>query len=196
MTGTHEELLSRRTAELGVAGSDLEHMYQIFFGDLSLCGCGNPEEAWKLIHSLLRLFATKEFAYADAIRDLIGTEGACHFVLSMLDEAGLTEHGGSAWGSWLTKKGEWTLSVLDQLSGVDPSELFGELSGGQAEDPGPPSARAGHIAVAQCAHPMQLLLGNRPRRLTWRIRRRSRLALPRPGLDGQWLRDRGGTCRR
>ena len=130
MTGgasEHDQLIARRTLELGVHASDLEHLHRIFFQDLHLCGCGSPGQAWALIHQLLTLLDAKPPGYIDAITALIGHEGACHMVLSMLDEARLTDHGGNIWGCWPTLKGRWALAVLNALAGHDIDDLFDEL---------------------------------------------------------------------
>lgn len=88
----------------------LEHLYQLFYGDLDLCGCGSPEDVWKLIADALKLAPFYE--HPNAVRELIGQPGAYHMVLSALTNAGLIEHGGSIGGSWITPKGQWYRQAL------------------------------------------------------------------------------------
>lgn len=90
-----------------------EHLYKLWADDLDLCGCGYPDDAWTLIHELLRLFGTGEFGYRNRVDQLVGTRGAAHIVLGALEHAGLTEHGTDAYGAWLTGKGRWALWALN-----------------------------------------------------------------------------------
>jgi hypothetical protein len=92
--------------------SDAEHLYKILVGDLPICGCGNPETAYELVHKMLGLAPFYERSWNE-IADPIGTAGACYIVLGALDAAGLMEHGGGIGGSWLTPKGEWCLNALN-----------------------------------------------------------------------------------
>lgn len=90
-----------------------DHANLLFYGNLGLCGCGCPEDAFKLIGDLLALmplYDDQRWVKADA---LIGSPGAAHIVLSHLEEnGGLIEHGSSIGGSWLTDKGRYFQGVL------------------------------------------------------------------------------------
>lgn len=133
---TYEEMLARRTAPLGVTASDLEHL-QAIYDDLGPCGCGNPEAAWSLVHQLLRLHVNQQLVKNQArfdVQQLIGTPGAVQIVFGVLDNAGLTEHGSSYWGGWLTGRGVWLLDVLNRLDGADIHELWDELCLGLPHD--------------------------------------------------------------
>lgn len=99
--------------------SVLEHLNYLFYGDLKLCGCGDPESAWKLIHDLLKLTPFYEDQRWKKAQKLIGSDGAHHIVLSVMDEAGLIQHGGSIGGSWATDKGRWVLWAIEQAGGVE-----------------------------------------------------------------------------
>jgi hypothetical protein len=113
MTGTRENVL--------------DHVYKLFYGDLGLCACGNPESAYSLVRDLLALAPFHKRTHAE-IANLIGTEGAYHLVLGQLDGAGLIEHGSSIGGSWLTPKGEWCLAALRTIpdwSEIENSEGAG-----------------------------------------------------------------------
>lgn len=109
----------------------LQHIYKLFYDDLALCGCGSPEPAVFLVQDILEMAPFHERTY-DEIAQLIGTEGACHMVLSMLDRADLIEHGANIGGSWLTDKGTWCLQTLRQ---IDHWSLFDEA--GLPHDGGP-----------------------------------------------------------
>jgi len=97
----------------------LSHLYLIYGGDLNLCGCGNPQAAWELIHRILTHFAEPHFV-SPKLDEWIGTPGAVHFVMSALDDV-LLEHGTSYWASWLTHKGKWALWAINSvgLDGLD-----------------------------------------------------------------------------
>lgn len=97
----------------------LEHLYLVFYGDLGLCGCGNPETALTLIRDLLRLAPFHQDGHWQQVHALIGSDGAHHIVLSALDNADLIEHGGSIGGSWATDKGQWMLWAIEQAGDLD-----------------------------------------------------------------------------
>ena len=95
----------------------LDHVYTLFYEELNLCGCGNPEEAYDLVRDLLGLVPF--YDNPDAVRDLIGQPGAYHMVLSALTHADLIGHGSSIGGSWLTDKGRWYLAALRGIADWD-----------------------------------------------------------------------------
>lgn len=88
----------------------LNHVYRLFYGDLSICGCGSPETAYDLVRDLLAL--APGYRTSDEVHGLIGSGGVFHLVLGQLDGAGLITHGSSLGHSWLTPKGEWYLAAL------------------------------------------------------------------------------------
>lgn len=90
-----------------------EHASSILSDDLGLCGCGNSEESYALVRTLLGL--TPFYNHTEAIEALVPDSAARHIVLSSLDSAGLIEHGTSIGGSWITAKGVFLLGVLRQL---------------------------------------------------------------------------------
>jgi hypothetical protein len=88
------------------------------FNRLGVCGCGNPEEVLAVYHRLMWRLAEKRFDGRLAeVTD--GHELWLDTMLYTLDAFGLTEHGTSVGGSWLSEDGERCLEVLDVL------ELFG-----------------------------------------------------------------------
>jgi hypothetical protein len=101
----------------------LEHAYQLFYSDLDLCGCGNPENAYELVRDLLALAPFYEDGRWRLAESLIGTPGACHMVLGMLEHAGLLDHGTSLRGAWLTDKGHWYLAALREVQFDDLDEV-------------------------------------------------------------------------
>lgn len=107
-----------------------QHLYQVFYRDLNLCGCGNPEDAVDLVLDLLKLLPFYEPGHEEQVYALMGHPGAVHMVLSQLDRAGLTDHGGSLHGSWITPKGEWLLAALGALEDFDEMDGAGFPHGG------------------------------------------------------------------
>ncbi|MEU9415138.1 hypothetical protein [Streptomyces sp. NPDC048272] len=100
----------------------VSHLYKIFYGDLGMCGCGNPDEAYKLIRDLLALTPLYEGSRWQRAEELTGRGATNHIILSSLERAGLMEHGSSLNGAWLTDKGEWCLAAMRD---VEFSELDG-----------------------------------------------------------------------
>lgn len=123
---------------------DLQWAHRVVTNELPFCGCGRPEDAWEWLRGLLDLFDRDGRSGDDAWRgrwaaikahvgmpedtgDEAGFDvvrsGAAEMLLNLPDSAGLTEHGGSVYGSWLTDKGERFLAVMrkvryDDLSAV------------------------------------------------------------------------------
>ena len=125
--GVGEDELSEHT---------LTHLYQVFYGDLELCGCGNPDSAWVLLHELLAMMPLHEGGRSRMARVAIGSDGGHHIVLSAMDRAGLIEHGGGIGGSWITPKGAWLLRAIERAGGPgEVDELVDSV--GLAHDGGP-----------------------------------------------------------
>lgn len=89
----------------------LDHLYRVFYQDLGMCGCGNPEDAYNLIRDILSLAPFYEDQRWRLVETLTGGGAVHHIVLSVLDQAELIEHGSSINGSWLTTKGSWFLNA-------------------------------------------------------------------------------------
>jgi len=92
--------------------SESEAMY---YDQIGLCGCGCPEDVHKF---LLDCMSSKNENYPNLIDykkvvELIKSqpEVVAEFVLHFLDNRGLTEHGSSVYGSWLTERGEQVLEI-------------------------------------------------------------------------------------
>lgn len=89
---------------------------------LGFCGCGMPEEALDYILDILQLIQDRGLIHSDTLtwddwktreRKIFPSQGSAYFAYYVLDEKGLTEHGGSVPG-WLTPKGEELLSDLSE----------------------------------------------------------------------------------
>ena len=94
------------------------------FEELGLCGCGVPEETYKVIRRYLHVrndWSTNKIRY-DEMKKRYLTElhidpddelqfGILQFFAYVLDDRGFTDHGGSIGGCWLTDDGERLLTV-------------------------------------------------------------------------------------
>jgi hypothetical protein len=102
----------------------LQHVNSLFYIQLGLCGCGNPEESFDLVRQLLTLAPYYQGPEVRAqVAALCGNEPAKHIILSTLDHADLIEHGGSIGGAWLTTKGEWYLKALNSITTWDEIDV-------------------------------------------------------------------------
>ena len=114
-----------------------EELQKYFFNNF-VCGCGNPEEIAKLIRNILQLRKLKHDQYweeKDREKQKLIIEEEINLtkelfkdadvfellVLYLLDNKGLTEHGGSVYTSHLTEEGR---DLLDSLNNVDLEALF------------------------------------------------------------------------
>jgi hypothetical protein len=88
-----------------------------------ICGCGNPDLVWDTIRDYLK---EREDWANDRIEWKPLETGKDYLLAYLMDHFGLTEHGGSVGGAWLTIEGERTLRYLEELF-----ELLGE---GQISD--------------------------------------------------------------
>lgn len=74
---------------------------------LNFCGCGSPDRNIQYVYNVLKRIESNKTEDTD-------TE---YFALYTLDKLGLTEHGGSIGGSWLSEKGKQLLSDMRELYG-------------------------------------------------------------------------------
>lgn len=79
---------------------------------LGFCGCGDPDSAMLLVRDILKLIK-EEKEYSEEITKALPTDGVYYFVLYMLCDRGLIEHGSIVCRSWLTDKGEEVLSDIE-----------------------------------------------------------------------------------
>lgn len=86
----------------------------LWIGVLGGCGCGSTEELEDLAFSLL-----EDFSYSgddwDKRKLNIYDDLALEVLAHWMDDAGLTEHGTSISGSWLTDKGEQVYKTIKEL---------------------------------------------------------------------------------
>lgn len=80
--------------------------------ELGFCGCGDPDAAMVFVRNTLKLIGERK-EWGEGVEKEIPNEGAYYFVLYMLDHKGLTEHGGSVGGSWLSSKGDEVLKDIE-----------------------------------------------------------------------------------
>lgn len=96
---------------------------------INMCGCGIPENTYEVIRKLLTIrkewqdnkleYKYIEKRYANDLHLNMNNEdnyGMWQFMMYMLNEVGILEHGSGIGGSWLTKEGEMYLYVLNQWS--------------------------------------------------------------------------------
>lgn len=79
------------------------------------CGCGNPDLAWLAIKNYLRQredFHSNKISYEETEKLETGKD---YILAYLLDYFGLTEHGGSVGGCWLTNDGKEILNYLEML---------------------------------------------------------------------------------
>lgn len=84
-------------------------------GVLGCCGCGTPEDGLRYIAKGLAHF-TEDGVRAEYFKEWndFSNEEATFF-LYMMDVLGITEHGSSIYGSWLTEKGKALVKSLIKL---------------------------------------------------------------------------------
>lgn len=87
---------------------------------LGICGCGNPDLAYKAVHEMLKRSSSKEESTITCAMDNDDTSiPYIYFMAYMLDYLGFLEHGSSIRCSWLTEKGEKLLKALEVLEKYD-----------------------------------------------------------------------------
>jgi hypothetical protein len=101
---------------------------------LKWCGCGSPEDALKPVQKILRILneyrkfkGTAEEAYNEKCKMFereFGVNSIYDNELLLclaytLDAAGLTEHGSSIGGAWISDEGEMFLYLLDHTEWED-----------------------------------------------------------------------------
>ena len=104
------------------------------YGIVGLCGCGTPIDAIGAIYNYLYMMRIrgedgkdsyeKADAYAKKWFNSNGIYGdpMLLFMAYMLDDCGLTEHGSSIGGAWLTEEGEMCLEALEMYMEINDDE--------------------------------------------------------------------------
>lgn len=89
-----------------------------WFEDLAFCGCGDAPATRSYLFGILKAIEGRHASnwQVDEVDGAIGSsvEAGRYFVLYVLDAMGLTEHGSSVNGCWLTEKGLQLLRELEQ----------------------------------------------------------------------------------
>ena len=93
-------------------------LHHFFMDEVNICGCGNPESAAVLLRDILRLCPL--YDHRAEFEKFLPDRGVQHFILGVLSECDVIEHGGGIGGSWLTDKGKMLLGELNALSETDP----------------------------------------------------------------------------
>lgn len=104
---------------------DLLNFY--FHEKIKLCGCGSPEDTYECIRQLLTIrqgSMTDKLNYQDEIVNYktalnINIEddmqnGLLQFMMYILDDCGILQHGNNIGGCWLTEEGEMLLTILNR----------------------------------------------------------------------------------
>ncbi|HEV7194902.1 MAG TPA: hypothetical protein VGN19_03090 [Pedococcus sp.] len=95
------------------------HLTRVVYSDLGFCGCGWPTEGLTVVHELLAAFGADPWERrSEALLRLLPKDGVRHIVLSVLDHAGLMDHGSSVVGAWLTPRGRWWLYAVETVGGI------------------------------------------------------------------------------
>jgi len=100
----------------------IEECLNEFDSDIGLCGCGIPEETNEVLRTTLNIQSSnctwkerqKQFSdICNADMDNENYSGLIQFVLYILNDKDILEHGGSVGGSWLSEKGKVYLDLLN-----------------------------------------------------------------------------------
>lgn len=106
--------------------SEVSWAYAIIYDELHACGCGNFTSRLELVRQVLRDCPLYE---GDSWQKY--SEPAAEWLLCVLTDADLIEHGTSIGGSWLTDKGRRFLTILENEK--DWEGLLGDNSVGYCE---------------------------------------------------------------
>ena len=80
--------------------------------ELGICGCGNPEMVYRLIHAVLKEILESRVRTDDEV-------GYYDYIIYQLNEQGFLEHGSSIYGSWVTERGKKLIEALDEMAKYD-----------------------------------------------------------------------------
>lgn len=99
------------------------------------CYCGSPDLAAGALLRLLRLHPL--YSHQSEFEEWIPDQGVETLLLYQLDHMGLTEHGGTVKGAWLTDLGEAVRDALVTEAANEFEELFEMhcIHGFDVEDP-------------------------------------------------------------
>ena len=80
--------------------------------ELNICGCGNPEMVYRLIHVVLKEILESRVRVDDEV-------GYYDYMIYQLNEQGFLEHEYSIYGSWVTERGKKLIEALDEMAKYD-----------------------------------------------------------------------------
>jgi hypothetical protein len=109
---------------IGVSPSRYESLVERrWIDEMKFCGCGNPEDAQDYLRRILAAHKAKSDDYKAVERVILAEpEKAALIIYYLLDAMGLTEHGGSVYGSWLSDKGQRLLEELEADANLKTSD--------------------------------------------------------------------------
>ena len=102
----------------------IQEYQDIIFGDLCLCGCGEPEATLQMILEYLNLekiYRNDDMeyeVYKDLKEEFIENykEYLFLYMLYVLNENEILDHGSSVYASWLTDKGKRLLELSEEVA--------------------------------------------------------------------------------
>lgn len=98
---------------------DEEFIISFFIEAFNFCGSGCLNMSIKFVRDILNCYEDREdnlspFLNLDKAIKVCGNDNITDFMLHWLDSVGLTDHGISVYGSWLTEKGEALRNYLKE----------------------------------------------------------------------------------
>jgi hypothetical protein len=87
---------------------------------MNICGCGQPWRFWQTLMQFLEALETD--GHDERIQKVSAEVSAydmAYTIVTLIEAAGLLEHGGSVFGAWLDKSGEEALRLF-RKHGTDP----------------------------------------------------------------------------
>lgn len=114
-------LTQNHRTEMTESTVDGEFLKSFFIEAFNFCGCGCLHMSIKFIRDVLNCYEDREednlspYLNLDKAEEVCGNEDITDFMLHWLDSVGLTDHGISIYGSWLTKKGEALRDYLKEV---------------------------------------------------------------------------------
>lgn len=98
---------------------DEEFIKDFFICVFNFCGCGSLGLSAEFIKEVLNCFEEEEglsshFLNLGKLDEYTNNKGITDFILHFLDSYGITEHGSSVYGSWLTIEGQKLKEYLNE----------------------------------------------------------------------------------
>lgn len=98
---------------------DEDFIKDFFIYVFNFCGCGCLTLSVEFIKDVLNCFEEEEdlsshYLNLAKLKEYTNNEGIVDFILHFLDSYGITEHGSSVYGSWLTIEGQKLKEYLNE----------------------------------------------------------------------------------